>query len=81
MVKKFIIESHELKPPIQDENLEDDEDFHGIEPDRPSYIDMERHISPTQESSTSPDDEQKPERRLVDVCLAPHLLVPHWKYW
>jgi 21S rRNA (uridine2791-2'-O)-methyltransferase len=67
MVKNLIVESHQKQPPppARDSDHASDE-LDETDLDRPSYIDMERHATPSAETS-----ETKPgasSERLVDVC-------------
>ncbi|KAM5376821.1 hypothetical protein ACJZ2D_005308 [Fusarium nematophilum] len=70
MVKKFILETHKRPAPVreQDQRRPSDE-TESPEVNRPSYIDMERHVGSDSASSPTPELGAS-NQRLVDVVLS-----------
>lgn len=73
LVKNLIVESHQQQrpPSIRDSDRASDS-IAGADLDRPSYIDMERHATPSTEASETKSGASS--ERLVDVVLSDMLM-------
>ncbi|KAF4438096.1 ribosomal rna large subunit methyltransferase j [Fusarium austroafricanum] len=68
MVKNFILESHQRPPRVQEIDETDTPDTNeSIAVNRPSYLDMERHIGQNKPPASEPEE---PNKRIVDVVLS-----------